>query len=332
MGVTDAPSTAQLSETIGSGLDVQSRACLNCGVPLAGAFCSQCGQRDIPPYPSVRDLVIDAFWELSGWDGRFASTVRALVQRPGMLTREFLEGRRARYLSPLRLYLMASLVYFVVEASAPDVRIGGKSPVFIGVKPPPTGSTTIPASRPERVANAVGASLGKQNNDPDPGKSGTLTAEEKAQALKDAERAPALMRPFIRRVIADPTGFRRGMLETMPRMLFALLPVFALIVALFYRGRKYPEHLYFAVHLHAFIFLALAMAGVFKFTRVPSLVAVASTMAVLWIPIYATLAFRRAYGGSIGRTLAKEIGIGTIYAFTALLGFIVTVYWVALFG
>jgi len=73
---------------------------LNCGTSLAGDYCSQCGQRDIPPYPSVRDLVIDAFWELSGWDGRFASTVRALVQRPGMLTREFLEGRRARYLSP----------------------------------------------------------------------------------------------------------------------------------------------------------------------------------------------------------------------------------------
>ena len=331
MGVTETPRTTQPYENTGPRPDVQARACLNCGTPLAGDYCSQCGQRDIPPYPSVRDLVIDAFWELSGWDGRFATTVRALVQRPGMLTREFLEGRRARYLSPLRLYLMASLVYFVLKASTPDVRIGGKSPMFIGLKPPPSGSAAA-ASRPERVANAVAGSLRDSNPDPDPGKAAVLTAEEKAEALKDAERAPALMRPFIRRIIADPTGFKRGILETMPRMLFALLPVFALIVAVFYRGRKYPEHLYFAIHLHAFIFLALAVAALFKFTHSVPVVALASTIALVWIPIYATLAFRRAYGGSIGRTITKEIGIGTIYAFAAIVGFILTIYWVSLFA
>jgi hypothetical protein len=43
-----------------------SPACLNCGAPLAGPFCAECGQRDVPPYPSVRELVVDAFWELSG--------------------------------------------------------------------------------------------------------------------------------------------------------------------------------------------------------------------------------------------------------------------------
>ena len=197
MGVTDAPPTTQLSENTGPRPDVQSRACLNCGVPLAGAYCAQCGQRDIPPYPSVRDLVIDAFWELSGWDGRFASTVRALVRRPGMLTREFLEGRRARYLSPLRLYLMASLVYFVLAAAdagrpdrgqEPNVhwpqatadRFNGDSIAACSASPRPSPVHSV-----------------DQNADPDPGKAAALTAEEKAQALKDAERAPALMRPFL---------------------------------------------------------------------------------------------------------------------------------------
>jgi Protein of unknown function (DUF3667) len=330
VGVTSAPFSSQPTETDAPQIGAQSPACLNCGANLAGAYCGQCGQRDIPPYPSVRDLVIDAFWELSGWDGRFASTVRALVRRPGMLTREFLEGRRARYLSPLRLYLMASLVYFVLAASAPDVRIGGKSPVFIGVRQPPTGTPAKPG--PERVANAMKGSLRPDDADPDPGKSVALTAEEKAAALKDIERAPALMRPFMRRAITDPTGIKRGLLETMPRMLFALLPIFALIVAAFYRGRKYPEHLYFAVHLHAFIFLALSMAAVFKFTRSPPVAAVATTIAMIWIPIYATFAFRRTYGGTIARTIAKEIGIGTIYVGATAVGFIVTVYWVSLFA
>jgi hypothetical protein len=81
-----------------------------------------------------------------------------------------------------------------------------------------------------------------------------LSPEDKAVALEQIERSPALVRPFLRRAVADPAGFRRGLLEALPRMFFVLLPVFAGIVALFYHGRKYPEHLYFAIHLHAFVF------------------------------------------------------------------------------
>ena len=192
--------------------------CLNCGAPLVGPFCSQCGQRDIPPYPSVRELVVDAFWELSGWDGRFASTVRELVRRPGMLTREFLEGRRARYLSPLRLYLLASLSYFVIAASAPDVRTAsGKSPLFIGLKPSPSGTR---ASAPERVATAAERAMRtrEENSDPDLRPEGKpLTAEERAAVLKDIERAPAVARPFLRRAVTDPAGFRREVSEISSR-------------------------------------------------------------------------------------------------------------------
>ena len=65
-------------------------------------------------------LVVDVAAEFSGWDGRLATSLRDLVLRPGMLTREFLEGRRVRYISPLRLYLIASLVYFLLAAGAPD--------------------------------------------------------------------------------------------------------------------------------------------------------------------------------------------------------------------
>jgi hypothetical protein len=311
----------------------RSPACLNCGGVLTGPYCSQCGQRDIPPYPSVRELVVDAFWELSGWDGRFASTVRALFRRPGMLTREFLEGRRARYLSPLRLYLMASLAYFVIAAAAPNA---AKDHLVVDFTSTPAG-TAATTTAPERVGNAVTKSLNARDGDPDPDpNSGNtkapLSTEQKAAALKDVERAPAILRPLVRRAIDDPAGLKRGILETMPRMLFVLLPVFAGIVALFYRGRKYPEHLYFAIHLHAFIFLALALAKVVRFAHSPTLVTTAGVGAMFWIPIYATLAFRQAYGGGMIRTLAKEIGIGTIYLTASFVALLLTVYGVALYG
>ena len=300
--------------------EARAQVCLNCGAPISGPFCAACGQRDIPPYPSVRELAMDAIAEFSGWDGRLASTLRALVRHPGMLTHEFLEGRRVRYISPLRVYLLASLAYFLLAASAPEVRLESGETVGLHVGMPKREGNQ-PASRPERVATAVSGSLEKP---------GMITSAEKDSALKDIAKAPAVMQPLLRRAVSDPVGFKRGLLQTMPRMLFVLLPIFAGIVALFYHGRKYPEHLYFAIHLHAFMFLALAAAAVTKFTQIPVVVAVASLIATCWIPVYATLAFRRVYGGSIARTLIKEAGIAVIYAVAAAVGFIVLIYWVSI--
>ena len=300
----------------------RSTACLNCGTQLSGPFCPGCGQRDVPPYPSMRELAVDAVAEFSGWDGRLASTLRALVRHPGLLTHEFLEGRRARYISPLRLYLTASLVYFLIAAATPDVRLQSGKMLFPGVKIGATRTgTSASSSRPERVGNAATASL--------EGKT-FLTPAERDSALKDIERAPALMQPFLRRAVQDPGGFKRGILTTMPRMLFALLPIFAGIVALFYRGRKYPEHLYFAIHLHAFTFLALALAESLKFTELPILVSLGSLIGVIWVPIYAVLAFRRVYGGSYPRTVAKLAGIGVLYACVTAVAFVVMIYWVSI--
>lgn len=296
----------------------RSARCLNCGAPLNGPFCAQCGQRDIPPYPTVRELATDALSEFSGWDGRLLNTVRSLVARPGVLTHEFLEGRRARYISPLRLYLSASVVYFLLTAAVPEINFeNGRSVsgLRIGVTKGTASSTAA-----ERVADAANDAMGKGQ---------PITEAEKQQALKDIQRAPKLMQPFLRRVVADPDGFKRGLFETMPKMLFALLPIFAAIVAVFYHGRKYPEHLYFAIHLHAFIFLALSLNVVAKFPAWAPLAIAASLAVLIWIPIYATLAFMRVYGGSLASTLIRELGIAALYSVTAVVALILTLYWVS---
>ncbi|MFL5463605.1 MAG: DUF3667 domain-containing protein [Gemmatimonadaceae bacterium] len=309
------------SHSLKPSSEVSSNRCHNCGAPIVGPFCSSCGQRDIPPYPSLRELVVDAVSEFSGWDGRLASTLRALVQRPGMLTCEFLAGRRARYISPIRLYLTASVLYFLLAASAPDIRLESGKTTFAGGRlGVSVGTTGVSTSRPERVANTATKALENQQ---------ALTTAERDSALAAIAHAPGVMQPVLRRAVEDPRGFKRRIAETMPRMLFALLPIFAAILALFYRGRKYPEHLYFAIHLHAFIFLALGVTAALKFTQSAVLVAVSSALALIWIPIYATLAFRRVYGGGLGRTLMKEVAIGVIYGITSVIAFIVMIYWVS---
>lgn len=291
----------------------RSERCLNCGAEMVGPFCAQCGQRDVPPYPSVGELVTDAFWELSGWDGRFAATVKALVRFPGRLTHEFLEGRRARYISPLRLYLFASLMYFVAAAAAPDVRPADGS----SISAPGIQIGTGPG--PGRVS-AAGVK----------GRQGALTPAERDSALADIAKAPAVLRPILRRIVIDSQGFKKALLTTMPRVLFALVPVFAAIIALFYHGRKYPEHLYFALHLHAFFFVALTFAALAKFSNSVGVSIAASVIVAIWIAVYALISARRVYGGSWVATFAKGIGVTVLYSIAGVLGLCAAIYWAAL--
>jgi hypothetical protein len=94
-------------------------ACPNCGHALGGAYCAGCGQKVAPINPSFRDVAHEFIGEVLNIDGKTFSSVRLLLTKPGFLTREYFEGRRARYVSPIRLYLILSLIYFAAAAVAP---------------------------------------------------------------------------------------------------------------------------------------------------------------------------------------------------------------------
>ena len=89
-------------------------ACANCSAPLSGRYCSSCGQRHEPHIHSVAHFAAEGFESISHADSRLWHTLWYLLARPGFLTREFFAGRRMRYLPPFRLYLVISLVFFLV--------------------------------------------------------------------------------------------------------------------------------------------------------------------------------------------------------------------------
>src|SRR5207249_5874501 len=86
--------------------------CENCGAPLAGRYCPQCGQAAIDYRRSFRYVIVDVLDSFLNWDSKFFATIGWLIARPWHLTNEFLAGRRVRYLHPLRLYLLASILFF----------------------------------------------------------------------------------------------------------------------------------------------------------------------------------------------------------------------------
>ena len=101
--------------------DAALTVCGNCGTRLAGSFCHACGQKAVSAEVRLHDLAHEAIHELAHVDGKIVQTLRLLLTKPGMLTAELLSGRRARYLSPIRLYLTCSVLFFGAVALAPDV-------------------------------------------------------------------------------------------------------------------------------------------------------------------------------------------------------------------
>ncbi|PZR78787.1 MAG: hypothetical protein DLM52_02365 [Chthoniobacterales bacterium] len=88
--------------------------CENCGAALTGRFCAECGQHAVDYRRSVWRVLVDAADSFLNWDTKFLSTIGVLLSRPWKLTNDFNAGRRVRYVHPLRLYLLASIAFFLL--------------------------------------------------------------------------------------------------------------------------------------------------------------------------------------------------------------------------
>lgn len=88
--------------------------CLNCNAKVYGKYCHICGQENIEPKETVGHLISHFFQDITHFDGKFFSTVKYLLTRPGFLSREYMMGRRASYVNPIRLYIFASAFFFLI--------------------------------------------------------------------------------------------------------------------------------------------------------------------------------------------------------------------------
>lgn len=91
-------------------------SCGNCGAPLTGAYCSQCGEKKLTPKDySVRHFIEEALDGLTNFDSRFLRTLKLLFTKPGALSNAFFHGGRSRYTRPLSLFIIINVVFFFVQ-------------------------------------------------------------------------------------------------------------------------------------------------------------------------------------------------------------------------
>lgn len=113
--------------------------CLNCNAEVQGRFCQVCGQENIETKESFWSLATHFVYDVTHFDGKFFSTLKYLLFRPGFLSQEYLKGRRITYLHPIRMYVFTSAIFFLIlfsfyqEASESVVKISANEKTTAGL-------------------------------------------------------------------------------------------------------------------------------------------------------------------------------------------------------
>ncbi len=270
--------------------------CPNCAAPVHGPWCAQCGQETVITIPRWRDFAHEYATQFVSFEGRLWRTLWLLLSRPVQLSLEFLAGRRRRFVRPLPLYLSFSFLFFLLVALFPGEALDVRTDL-----PSETDAAVAQAQASAAPTLAQGKAVLEQAS--------AVATEHPAEI--DAQTASLLQTYFpnykktLLRLETDPQNARRRLTDAfvakLPVAVFALVPFFALGGALLLRKRRrdYMEHLLLALHMHAFVFLTLALIYLLPGDGKMFLV-----IAAWWL--YLALAWRRVFGGRLWVQLLRS--------------------------
>lgn len=289
--------------------------CANCHAPLTGPFCAACGQPCGTGHRSVVHLLKGLIEDIASFDSRILRTARALMLQPGELTRAFREGRTQPYVPPVRLYLFVSLLFFLI------LSVSGLAPMQFATEQGPNGAepTVVFFSRlqpPSALAPLKGLGQKLKSEGVDVGADSVV-----GQGLHD----------ITQKLFANPATLNATMTAWIPRALFALLPLFALLLQLVFWGQRktfyFVDHLVFSLNFHSFGF-ALLLVGALAAQFLPAI----PVLVIAALALHLFLAMRRVYRQGWVATGVKFALLGAVYVLFFLMPAFIGIILLAMFG
>jgi hypothetical protein len=340
---------------VSHGPERKEKNCLNCGTTVVGRYCHVCGQENLEPKETVWHLVTHFFNDITHFDGKFFVTLKYLLFKPGFLSREYMTGKRAKYLNPVRMYVFTSAIFFLVffslfqQDGVFNSTFNGKTldqinkmdstefAKFTSEINKELGKPVVPMTRQEfkkyfDSSMNGGFFVSKQN---------FKTRKEYDSVLATGTRKDGwIMRQFIYKQIAINEkykdrpqellpSFKHTFQHSLPQMLFVSLPLLALILKLLYiRRRKqfyYVSHGIFSIHLYVFIFISMLV--LFGLSRLNDslhwrALTIISTILVIGLFVYEYLAMKNFYRQGWIKTFFKFLLANILFSIVVLVLFV----------
>lgn len=285
---------------------VRSEYCPNCGAARSSHFCPDCGQSSADPRRDFGAVLSELLGSFFAVDGRVWRSLVPLFFRPGALTRAWMDGRRAAFLTPLRLLLFFSILLFLVVQSRADttgILLGGDG-----------GGSIVKITRDGEEVAPAGETPGLGLELPDSWPFTWLQARAEAQEhkfslLSEEEQAYLLA---------------RRALELMPVALLMLLPLLAIFLKLWWHGTGayYLDHLVFLMHAYAFLCGLLVL--LMLISPPPAVTALALLAGV---PIFIHRGLRRVHGRGFWRTAGCTLAGGAVTFAAAMLVMMILLFY-----
>jgi Protein of unknown function (DUF3667) len=338
--------------------------CLNCGTPLTDVFCPHCGQKDLPRRQTLRELFenfISSFWS---YEGKFFRTTKYLITKPGFLAKEYNAGKRESFYHPARMYVFISFIFFflffniendeqdeIIELDRSDIEQlkndfdnpGVDSLLNRLLRNPDNLDEWVITQKTmdsldlviaRKVDRGPGFSISRSEYK-------SVEQYDSAQlTLPEAKRDGWFNRKMEIRSIELNQRFRRNqenmgeaigkaLLENSSKVVFFLLPVFALLLKLLYvrRGFYYSEHLVFSIYYYNFVYFAGSVQLLLGLVPWLSWL---STIVGFWIVFYALFAMKKVYAQGWGKTIAKFMILYLLFILCMSIAFAISFFWILL--
>lgn len=271
--------------------------CANCETPLAGAFCHACGQK-AHLHDKLKHLVEEFAEGIAHFDGRLWRTLPLLALNPGRLSREWMAGRRVRYVAPLHLFLFAVFLLFLIP------NFTGRH-LFDFPQPgsPASGNAALWIDNADGTRTAIA-----------PGDLETLSAEE------DIPAPVATVLHLAGKLTKNPKYYGYKMEALAYKLSFVTVPISVAILWLMYAWRRrFSLYHHAVVSLYGLGFVALMFAVSSLFSG--GWAAALNLLITIVAPIHAAVHLRGAYGSGWVQTVLRTLvlAILTIFAFLSFL-------------
>lgn len=324
----------------------EEKNCLNCGHAVEDRYCSHCGQENLVIHDSAFHLVVHYFQDLFHYDGRFWHTLRNLIRKPGLVALEYIEGKRRQNIEPIKLYVFASSVFFLLlflqvgsldiseESPDEDPIIERLSRLQQEMEAAKGSPDTIHVQRLLASIQHRMDSLGIARDTTASDLEITLVDEEAIDTLGQNGFAGWIQRRLLDKweeqqkqhqddEMKATTAFLDELFHKSPQLLFFSLPFFALCLQLLYLGRRkknYAEHFIFSTYHYAFLFVVMIIyflcdmgldkiGGGFSESVSPWM----ATGTIVYQATYLLLSMKRFYGGRWRYLILRYTMLGFLF-------------------
>ena len=257
----------------------KEKSCLNCNAVVNGKYCSFCGQENIEPQESLWHLIVHFFNDITHFDGKFFSSVKYVVTKPGFLTSEYVRGRRMSYLNPVRFYVFTSFLFFLIFFSfmineedlkfkeSKKTELSKKSSDQVDEVLNNMGIDSLKKleKKKQKRANILGSGNYRDRKEYDSLQLLSLTKETGIKKIL-VERGFRLNEKYGNDSNKTLEVLVNNLLHSIPQTLFFTLPLFALVLqCLYFRSKKhyYVGHVIFTIHFYIFIYIDLVLMYIF---------------------------------------------------------------------